>query len=505
MARAPAVLVVALVAVRLMDETVAFLPYGALEPVRDELGLTYAQGGLLLVLFPGAGLLGNGLIIAADYVSRRLIAVVGGLGYAAGLLLFATGDSFAQLAAGVIVMGTAGDGFVHGAELALVDLAGPSADGEQPDQLRQTLARGNLLASVGNAFGPFLLAFTLAVGLGWRGAFVAAAALLIAYSAVLATQSLPAPRNKVDHSAGPTGGVVAALRDRRVVRIGLISAVADIFDEPFIGFAIAYLIEVGGLTASSATLMAAVATAGGIAGTLVAARMDGRSNARLMATSSAVQAGAIVAFVAVPVIPVQVVAVFLAGAALDLLWLARHATYLRLRPGQEGTTTAVVSLMSTTAVGFPLLAGAVADMRGLTAALACYAVAAVVLALACRGSGLESGAKKLTDVLEPFVEGRLGERIAIEEPHEEGNVAEVAEQGAVAGDDELLGVVRPEPPRLHFAVEVADRPLEQGAKGLADVDAEVVGAVDRLPAGDPDEVGVGPEEAKGGRQHEVDL
>jgi predicted MFS family arabinose efflux permease len=503
-ARAPAVLVVALVSVRFIDETVAFVPYGALEPIRDDIGLSYAEAGFLLVLYPGAGLLGNGFTIAADYVSRRLITVVGGLGYAAGLLLFATGDSYAQLIVAVIVMGIAGDGFVHGAELALVDLAGPRHDGE-PDELRPTLARVNLLASVGDAVGPFLLAFTLAVGLGWRGAFYVTAAMLVVYSLVVAVQPFP-PRTASDdddrHS--PVRAVLATLRDRRVLRIGVISALADLFDEPFVGFAIAYLITVGGISPGTATLLAAVGTAGGFTALVVATRRSHTNDARLMATSSVVQAVAVVAFVAVPLLPVQMLAMFGAGAALELHWLGRQSTYLRLRPGQEGTTTAVVSLLSTTAVGFPVLVGVVADARGLTVALGCYAAAAVVLAWLSR-SGFERGSKELANVLEPLVERPLGEGVAVEKPDEERHIAEVAQEGAVAGDDELLGVLVPEVAGRHLAVEVVDRPLERRPEGLAEVDAEVAGAVERLPPGDAHEVWVGPEEVERRREDEVEL
>ena len=82
---------VSLLVAGFVDETVAFLPFGALEPLRHDLGLSYAGAAALLALYPGVGLVGGVFGVLADRYSRRLIAAGGALGYAAGLLLFAAG------------------------------------------------------------------------------------------------------------------------------------------------------------------------------------------------------------------------------------------------------------------------------------------------------------------------------------------------------------------------------------------------------------------------------
>ncbi len=48
-----------------VDETVAFLPFGALEPLRRDLDLSYARGAALLALYPGIGVVGGGTATAA--------------------------------------------------------------------------------------------------------------------------------------------------------------------------------------------------------------------------------------------------------------------------------------------------------------------------------------------------------------------------------------------------------------------------------------------------------
>ena len=74
---APYALVAALVLVRFADEWATFLPAGAMAPMRSELGLTYAEAAAVLVALPAGGFLGNFFVVAADYVSRRVLASLG--------------------------------------------------------------------------------------------------------------------------------------------------------------------------------------------------------------------------------------------------------------------------------------------------------------------------------------------------------------------------------------------------------------------------------------------
>ena len=57
------------------------------------------------------------------------------------------------------------------------------------------------------------------------------------------------------------------------------------------------------------------------------------------------------------------------------------------------------------------------------------------------GSGCERGAEEVEHVLETLLEHLLGERVVVEQPAEERRVGEVAQQRAVPGEQQLLGVV----------------------------------------------------------------
>lgn len=380
LARAPTRLVATLLVVRLADEWVAFLPSGALESLRDDLGLSYAEAGTLLVLLPAGGLAGTVFTVAADYVSRRALAASGAFAGSACLAVFALpelGGTFLALAVASFALGAASDAYVHGAEVALVDIAG--------ERLEPTLARVNLLGAFGDLLGPLTLAATAALGLGWRPAFGLCAVMLAGYGLVLALSPLPPPAPR-DGRARPAAAVVEVARDRRVLRLAAADLLLGLLDEPFLGFAIAYLVQRRGHSATLATLMAGVVVAGGLLGYARAARAEAapRPSRERLRSGAALLAGGSAGLVLAPVVALQAVAAFVIGVAGARCWVSLQALILRLRPGQAGTTSAVVSTISLTGVGYPLLVGWASDRAGLGVGLWLYVAVAVALALTTR-------------------------------------------------------------------------------------------------------------------------
>jgi hypothetical protein len=76
------------------------------------------------------------------------------------------------------------------------------------------------------------------------------------------------------------------------------------------------------------------------------------------------------------------------GAATAVLWVALQFSTFRLRPGQVGTTQAVISGLSTAHIAIPPLIGLVADRLGLATGMWLFVLAPVgilVLALTSQG------------------------------------------------------------------------------------------------------------------------
>ena len=65
-------------------------------------------------------------------------------------------------------------------------------------------------------------------------------------------------------------------------------------------------------------------------------------------------------------------AAFVASVGLSLAWLAIQHRSLTLRPGQVGTTKAVLGTIESTGFWIPVAIGAVADRAGLTVAVGSF-------------------------------------------------------------------------------------------------------------------------------------
>jgi predicted MFS family arabinose efflux permease len=377
--RAPYGLVAALVLVRFADEWTTFFPAGALEPIRRDLDLSYAEVALVLVALPAGGILGSFLVIAADYVSRRLLTSIGAATYGVAMIAFGIGHSLPVLLVAAFAWGAASDAFVHGAEVALVDLA--------EDGLGKTLSRMNAWASVGDMLGPVTLAIAVLMGLGWRGAFLGGGVAMFGYAVWLALHRFPPPHPPTTH-ANPFAGVWkvvwAVARDPEVLLLAVVLGLYGLLDEPLDAFMIAYLERVRGLTPALATAPVVASLLGGLIGFAAFERIArGRTPRAVVLACAALATGALPAAIFAPVLPIQLAAALCFGGAGAVLYTMLESSVLALRPGQAGTTSAVVSTVGMVGMAFPALAGALADVGGLGAGLGLYAaIPPVILALA---------------------------------------------------------------------------------------------------------------------------
>ncbi len=379
-ARAPASALAAVLVVSLADETAAFLPAGTLESFRDDLDLTYAQAGTVLAAVAPGALAGAPFAAAADRVSRRLIAGGGAMAYAASLAVFAAAPSFPWLLLAAFVMGVASTAMVDAAEVALVDLAG--AD------LRRCLARSNLLGTVGDLVGPALIAAVTFAGLSWRSAFGVGAALLTLYGLVLGLAPLPPPVPATTDGGVERPSRGGVLRDPAVWVVGLIGLLMGPFDEPLVGFTIALLQEDHGASAAAASLVAVVALTGGLLSyTVLARRFEGVGDRRLLVVSLGAMAAGAAAIAAAPSIAVVAVAAFVTSVGLNLGWLALQHRSLTLRPGQVGTTKAVLDAIEFTGFWIPAAIGVLSDRAGLAPAVGLYAALGLALVALAWGDG----------------------------------------------------------------------------------------------------------------------
>jgi MFS transporter, DHA1 family, inner membrane transport protein len=389
-ARAPVGVLGALVFVRGADELGSFLPIGAFASLRADLGIDYADGGLVFVAFAVGGLASSPLGVLADHRSRRVLASLGALGYAASLAAFAVAPGLGVILGAALLLGASSDVMVHACEAALVDVAGA--------RLERELSRLNLVAAVGDLVGPGAFVVVGAVGGSWRLVLALGALAMLAYAAWLAAVPFPSPAAAGDDDDGADGDerqgaegdgdeartpwrdVAGLLRDPGVWWLAVVSALFGSLDEAYFGFLLAFLTDRRGFADATATLAASGLVVGGLVGYAVLVRRPpGR---RAMPVAAAAMVVASLAIAAVPW-PAAVGAASTAfGAAVAVFWVAFQARTLRHRPDRAASVATVVGVLEQPGVVVPVLVGVVADQLGLHAAMVVYvAVPTALLAL----------------------------------------------------------------------------------------------------------------------------
>jgi predicted MFS family arabinose efflux permease len=361
----------------LADEWFTFLPAGALESIRFDVKLTYAEAGLLWVAIHAGGLLGGFLIVAADFVSRRLLASLGALVYGLALLAFGLGDSFLVLAVACFFWGAASDAFLHASQVALVDLAG--------DDLAPALGRQNAYSAIGDFLGPLTLGALAVLDLSWRVAFLGGAGLMLLYAAWLTSQTFPPPHPPED-AESPMQAVWSAMQDRRLLLLALVEALFEPLDEPLQGFVIAFLEEQPEMTTELANALIALLVAAGFVGFVSVQLFTRRFRAeRLLIAFTAAMAVALPILLLAPVLAVRGAATAVLGYAFACFFSVLEAAYLGLRPGLAGTSQAVISGVGLLGIGSPALVGTVSDHFGLGSGVALYTLLPVAMLLLLLG------------------------------------------------------------------------------------------------------------------------
>jgi MFS transporter, FSR family, fosmidomycin resistance protein len=373
--------------VELVDEMVDGTKSAALPLIRQNLGLSYGQIGLLasVPLLLG-GLLELPLGVLAGHGRRRRRAVLaGGAVFILTLAAAAMADSFAGLLTAFVIFFPASGAFVSLTQSGLMD-----AD---PGRREPHMARWELAGSAGSVAGPFVLIAVLAAGSGWRSAFaVLALAGAAAWLGVARNPPGPAPDGGrpappgataaagtagatstagVTAAAGATRRVLAALRRPAVARCLVLLQVCDLLLDILTGFVALYLVDVVHASPEQAALGVAIRLGAGLAGdaALVWAlrRAGGLS---LLRASAAAAAVLYPGFLLVPGIGLKLLLLGGLSFATAPWYPMLQARLYGSLPDSSGTAVSLSSAAGLLGGAGPLAVGILAQRFGLTWALA---------------------------------------------------------------------------------------------------------------------------------------
>jgi FSR family fosmidomycin resistance protein-like MFS transporter len=368
----------------LVDELLSGFLFVALPLIRRDLGLSYAQAGLLLAVGKTTSMLFEpALYLWSDRRSKRLLVVGGLVCLALGFGLAATARQFAQLLLAFALVFPAGSAAVGLAQATLIDLA--------PEEAPRTMTRWTLAGAVGDLLSPLLVAAWTAAAFGWRSLFGLSAALWLGTAAALWPQRYPRPEHRATGEAEPVAGIPwrelrVALANARLRRWIAVLVMTGMVDEILLAFAGLFLTDVVRAPVTAVSLALGAEVAGALLGLCLLDRLlHHREAERLLPPMAVATLAGLLLFLRARSIVTAGAALFLVGlGAAGWYPIAEAAAYATF-PGRSGLVRAASGLAGPVDAALPALVGAVASRFGVTAGIGLLVMAPVgVLLLAPR-------------------------------------------------------------------------------------------------------------------------
>jgi len=366
-----------LLSIELLDELVFGAYQAAWPSIRADLGLSYAQVGLVISIGAVVGALVEPVLgLLADAGWRRALILGGGVMFAATLAAAALAQDFSLFLVASVAGAPASGAFVSLSQAALMDL--------DPARRERNMATWVAIGSIGVVAGPLLLAAFLASGAGWRSLLLVLAVATLPL--VLVARSTPLLANERKPVGDTWRSALRSLRRREVLRWLALVELGDLVGDVLYGFLAVYLVEVADLTVKQAAGAVALWAATGLIGDWALLRiLKHVSSTRYLRLTAMVMLVALPAFLLAHGTAKFVLIAVIGALSAGWYALPQAGLYGEF-PGRSGTAVAVSNAATLVAGIFPFLMGVAADRFGLEAALwAVLGGPIAVLALIPRG------------------------------------------------------------------------------------------------------------------------
>jgi FSR family fosmidomycin resistance protein-like MFS transporter len=357
--------------IELFDELAYGIESAVLPSLRDSLGLSYAQMGLLLGL---PALIGTAveffIMLLGDTRLRKRLVIGGGLAIVLASLLLAGAQTFPAALLAFLIYFPASGAFVTLSQATLMDL--------NPGREPHMMARWTLFGSLGNLTGPLLAAGLFAAGLSWRWNYVYLSALALLLTLLLLPRRFPAPPHTPDDKEGFSLHEVRLLlpelwrsiKNIQLMRWFILLDLSDLLLDVYLSYSALYFADVVGFTPAQVGLMMGALMAAGLAANLVLIPLLERvSGRRLVRVTAVLAALAYTAWLLAPW-PWAKIVLAIVVRLLTLGWyeVLQGEAYASL-PGRSGTVMAISSLMGLLGGAMVWFVGWSAEQAGLQAAM----------------------------------------------------------------------------------------------------------------------------------------
>ncbi len=369
--------------------------YGAREAawplVRTDLGLSYAQIGLLLGL-PKlvSGLVEPFLGVLGDVWKRRVLVLGGGVVFALALGIVGTSRGFGMLLIGFVLLSPASGAFVSLSQASLMDV--------DPGRRERNMVRWTFAGSIGVVLGPLALGAGQAFDLDWRAVFIIAAVAAITAVAVGTRFSFGPSQSGAHQEQSVLGGMrtaFGAMRRAAVLRWLVLLQFSDLMLDILLGYLALYFVDVAGASTLQASVAVATLTGVGLVGNFVLLYLlDHIGGLRYLRVTAALELVCWVAFLMVAPYSAKLIVVALLGFLSAGWYSVLKARLYETLPGQSGTVIAVNNLFGLVGAVLPWGLGVVAKHLGLQTAMWLLCLGPLALLLGLPGPMCGSGIRR---------------------------------------------------------------------------------------------------------------
>jgi FSR family fosmidomycin resistance protein-like MFS transporter len=374
------------ISIEFFDELYYGVEGVTLPALRANLGLSYAQVGLLLGL-PGlvSALIEPAIMLLGDTRLRKSLILSGGCAVAAAAFLTGASASFTVLLAAFAIGYPASGAFVTLSQASLMDA--------HPGREQQMMARWSLAGSLANLAAPLLMAAGFWLGFGWRWVYfvLAALALLLTFQVRFQTFSRLAPGGD-PHLVRVRGfgqelrtllrGAGVLARNRNYWRWTLLLQLSDLMLDILTTYLPLYLTDLAGLDNARTGLVIGLVMFATLAADAALIPLLERFPGRSVVRISAALTGLLYAvWLLLPWSPVKLV-LLLALRLGTLGWYpVLQGEAYATAPGKSGSVLALGTITGVLGSGMAWLVGWVAGEAGLPTAMWLLLLGPVSLAL----------------------------------------------------------------------------------------------------------------------------
>lgn len=366
--------------IEFFDELNYGIRNAAMPAIRAELGLNYAQVGLLLGL---PHIVGSSLepilMLLGDTQLRKRLVVGGGAAIFLTLVTVALTRSFLPLLVALVLGFMASGAFVTLSQATMMDLN----RGREAEMMARWTAAGSLASLV----GPLLLASVFSMGLSWRWAFAGLAAFCLCLTLTAMLKRFPLYWTTGDvHSKGTVSdsqplarrttaktlleGLKQGLRNRSLLRWFVLLQLSDLLLDVLLGYLPLYFTDVMGLSLNQTSLLLSILMVAGLTADIllipILKRFPGRKVVRL---SAGVVTVLYIAWLLISPLWAKIGLIILIKLCTLGWYQVLQGEAFASFPGRSGTVMALNAVFGLTAGAAVWFIGWVAAQLGLPAAM----------------------------------------------------------------------------------------------------------------------------------------